>query len=795
MLALMLVSCGDDGGGAGGADTAGGAGSAAATPSYTATLDVGALSVAQGSDGEVLITLTRQGGFGGDVTATLDSPPAGVSAGAVTVPAVKTRAVLTIEVEPDAALQSTRLNVQLRSGSTVVPLALDLSITPAVAGAQELIAQALDAGKIDYPTSLVYRAYAFFGDPRLPAQYRSSGPIVEDLALFIEAADPSLPAATQDLLRPFLVRPAHAASVFSLAAPRATAQRAGRRSVVEPCPAGSNATATNWRSLTSASVPIRVWLQCSVDPTLDDYDLETVRGLIEQIWTPMTALMGTPIPDAGDADAGGDSRIDFYLVGTAEAFVRQGGNQKLDEPGTLAYSLAAAPYNGNASSGFMVLNRNRLGNKKFKSDVVHEFFHVLQFAYNRKITLVAGANGREDEFWYTEASAVWGESNFARETSATEVHKRFARAFQKSVSSLHRSGAGQQMYASYIYPFFMQQRTGSAAVVQQSWNALKNAVDFDDANTKLAGVFDYDTNFRLFAVENYNADLPGVLDAGKRYKALDANFPDGVTPALADEQTLSAKVDLTPTVNVAPLRALYFKYRVEGNAIKKVVFTFDQITVRDGLDIDGLVKIQGQNWKKEDYGARSQVKFCLDDPAQQLTDMILVLSNHSLPLDRLVTGNLRVEASPVPCGGSWSGTADAAIGDLTMHAKVSFDFDDASSAGSSAAWYLPSGTVSFNVSASSGCVVNPAAHDIEPEGGQLLIDFTQTPPTYRVAAATSWVATYVCKGSSTDAGAGGIWLSDANNPGTPVMGTVNGDVIEGSSSGNGYTFTWRLERE
>ncbi|MEA2523774.1 MAG: hypothetical protein QOF73_1001, partial [Thermomicrobiales bacterium] len=50
--------------------------------------------------------------------------------------------------------------------------------------AQMLIAQELHDGKIDYETSLVYRAYALFDDPRLPADLAGTGSFGEDNAFF-----------------------------------------------------------------------------------------------------------------------------------------------------------------------------------------------------------------------------------------------------------------------------------------------------------------------------------------------------------------------------------------------------------------------------------------------------------------------------------------------------------------------------------------------------------------------------------------------------------------------------------
>ncbi|HSB19013.1 MAG TPA: hypothetical protein VLD85_03280 [Anaeromyxobacteraceae bacterium] len=769
-------------------------------PPFSLALGAQAVSVSQGASADVLVSLARQAGFADDVTITLDGPPDALDADALVLPSQKKQGVLEVRVADDAPIQGLAVRITAQSGAAAASASLTVNVTAAAPSSQDLIAQDLQAGVIDYPTSLLYRAYALFGDPRLPAAYQGAGEIVEDRGLFFEAGQATLPAETQAALLPFLARPTDPQSVFNQpAGARLVGRAVGQPAAAAPsCPAGTDPGGTGWRSEKGTTYPVRVWVKCGADETVDDFDLLNARILVEGIWKPETDLMGPPILDAGGSDAGGDTDIDFYLLGDADAVVRGGDTSGFDDPKTLAMEIDAPPKTGSTSSGFLLLRRERLLNSGFKSDVVHEFFHLLQGAYNSAVTFQSVANGSL-EYWYTEASAVWAETRFARPTSFTEVHKkRFAR-YQRSKNSLHRSvdsdsNDSLQMYASYIYPFFMEQKEGSADVIQASWQALTSASGFDQGNQLLQQVFDFTTNFRLFAVENWNADLPGLLTRDKRYVTWDPNFPDRKKPVLADQQTLSAVVTLQPTVDVAPLRAAYYDYPVSGTTLKKVIFNFEEITQKDGLDIDGLVHIAGMDWKKNDYTGQKEAKFCLDQPDQNLKEMLLVLSNHNLPLDQFDLGNLRVEASDVPCGYSWSGTASSTFG-YTMNANVTFDYDDASSTPTLGV-FLPRGNVSFTADPASGCVVTPGSHDIAPSEGSLTIDFSTDPPTYQAAGATVWPATYACNGSSFDGSAGGIWLGGSGPSGAMATGTVTdaGNTIQGSSSVGGFTFSWKLTR-
>ncbi|HSP55450.1 MAG TPA: dockerin type I repeat-containing protein, partial [Dehalococcoidia bacterium] len=86
------------------------------------------------------------------------------------------------------------------------------------ATSEELIADALDAGEIVYPESLLYRAYALFDDPRLPDEFRS--PIMDweagsELFHEIDENEGTLSAQVLGDLVPFRARPNDPISIFS----------------------------------------------------------------------------------------------------------------------------------------------------------------------------------------------------------------------------------------------------------------------------------------------------------------------------------------------------------------------------------------------------------------------------------------------------------------------------------------------------------------------------------------------------------------------------------------------------
>ena len=68
----------------------------------------------------------------------------------------------------------------------------------------------VEAGKIDADTGLMYRIFASFADPRLPAEYAGGPPDIDQAALDEAAfrqANGDLPPAVADAVRPYLLRP------------------------------------------------------------------------------------------------------------------------------------------------------------------------------------------------------------------------------------------------------------------------------------------------------------------------------------------------------------------------------------------------------------------------------------------------------------------------------------------------------------------------------------------------------------------------------------------------------------
>jgi hypothetical protein len=138
-LALLLAACGGQTGGGGGGSGSGGGGGGGAAPSFTIALNPTSLTVQQGSEGTVRLTLTPQNGFTGTVSLSLVAGQDGVPQGLTLSPesvqvsgASPVSQVLTLSVQANTPTGTYRLKVRATSGS--LTREADLTVTVSASG-------------------------------------------------------------------------------------------------------------------------------------------------------------------------------------------------------------------------------------------------------------------------------------------------------------------------------------------------------------------------------------------------------------------------------------------------------------------------------------------------------------------------------------------------------------------------------------------------------------------------------------------------------------------------------------
>src|SRR3954453_12286908 len=129
-----------------------------------------------------------------------------------------------------------------------------LAVTKVPVGTAQLVDQAITAGKLSPEQGLVYRAFAAFGDGRLPAAYAGDDAAHED-TIMREVAEswPKLSAAQRRQVEPFFAPPAAKGSWAS-----GSAAPAARASGTTPA-CGSSLSARGWRSIARKDGHVRIW--------------------------------------------------------------------------------------------------------------------------------------------------------------------------------------------------------------------------------------------------------------------------------------------------------------------------------------------------------------------------------------------------------------------------------------------------------------------------------------------------------------------------------------------------------
>ena len=509
--------------------------------------------------------------------------------------------------------------------STLAPGAANAADTIAEATAQPtLLARAVGAGQLDPQTALIYRAYAITDDARLPARYAAARDEEDVFDLIADAAAlaPHLSAQAKAQLRPFLVRPTDPDSYFAKSATSNTGCGGAWRSA-------SNPRVHVWISCTS---PVTTACELQSSLSKDCQAMGKVLTLMDSVWPQMTALMGLPKPDVPSANDDGNNGdlLDIYLVSPSKTVSRAGNSYSIGKMEARAISAVSGqpdPSRPHAQSGFILLRRDKLSSKTFKSNVVHEFFHILQYAHS------AGADTTcpGGEFFFDEASATWAETYFANETAVSQVYRSRVPRFLKSAQGLLAMN-DQHDYDSFLWPYFMQQTAGAQSIAA-AYSAMEKANTCTDLVQALDAQVLFDRNFQTFALRNLNSKIfGGAQPINPRYNTLDPKFPDGIMPFSVKTALKANKKGTKPTevgVELSPLSSRYHHYTVDKK-VGQITFDFGALASNADVDINAVVRI-GTTWSVRTWSGQTQVKICRDsDP---IDEIYLVFVHHTPRLD------------------------------------------------------------------------------------------------------------------------------------------------------------------
>ncbi len=438
--------------------------------------------------------------------------------------------------------------------------------------------------------------------------------------------------------------PAFAEQTPGAALARAPAMSAPRAApaVVSPAPEPTMSNCPNGMS-DLVSPHFRVWACIDADSAEDQ---EHATEMLEAMYKPMTDLMGAPLKD-NSAD-GEHGRIDVYLVHPDQVVHRFGHTVDLATliTGGAVGATTQEAYQGPAgcrrcvSSGFIVALRPEDTSSSLNSTLVHEFFHVLQYAYNTTMSC--------RRFWFDEASATWAEWWFAPATANKEVYQ-WIPDFQKEPGVSLTDSAGRSPYSDWLWPLFMQQQAGGPSIIADAWKAIgrAGAGSCDTLNSAISSQLPFYDNFANFAVENFDHELPNLATKAREWPTpafpvtFDRNYPSfthsarptvpgefpEVLPRLEGSTSLFSATSAYPwsrtvEVNLPPLSAQYTKITLAPAGVAhggSVDFDFSGLSPATDLDVNLLAADDAPSRSAINDGKWERIDVALsnlgDDPA------------------------------------------------------------------------------------------------------------------------------------------------------------------------------------
>ncbi len=542
----------------------------------------------------------------------------------------------------------------------------------------DAIDKALADGEIDEIDALRFKVFAVFGDPRLPEAYRSEAQIEDGtqvLIALVESFD-TLPVGVQDELDPFLRPPADPLSWYQL---RTEATQAPKASYAPK--------AVTFQAF--GAVNDKVLIQWPASQSNLQTDAEKVRAIMEGtdgtdgVWGQLTALMGRePLSDQGIQEDynGGDGAFDIYVIEDSNVTTPR---LKTAFGWTSPYETGATD---NAYATYLVVNRDRIANAaapfntKLKSNLAHEFMHVLQFTYNV-------ARSWSDYAWLQESTSTWAEHYVF---PSDNVEQEDADNYLDDPDIALSSVSGNHEYGAYLYWFFLtEQPGGNDSIIPGVWELAESQGSLEAANSISPGGFT--ETFREFAAANWNR---ATFNQNSPYDVYDN---DGLAemasvtqeqPMASPEQVLEVQFERG---GVSRLSAQYVHYDFQDANTRSLLFangyTFNLAkgippslqgafgdetyyatqlseSQRTGRQVVALVKQNG-TWKSTPYDLTDVAfaPFCQEATSESLEELVLIFINAEHREDRpffaIPTGDPpQLFASNMGCG-AWKGTGSA----------------------------------------------------------------------------------------------------------------------------------------
>jgi hypothetical protein len=514
------------------------------------------------------------------------------------------------------------LVVVLLSSGVVAQTSKRRAVRVGLPTSEELIDAAMRSGRISDETALEYRAFAAFGDCRLPAQFRGDDKNVPESAVLNEIAArwSTLSPGVQAVLQPYLLEPYATGGWYQV-----------QQTV---CGAGVTPSDLFVKTITILGGKVRV-VYDSFLPGEEAAAQQVSAALESSIYPKLTALMQRePLPY--DPTGKDPLRLSVSILDSVVF-----GNQIVEGIASFEQQPPLM-IECNHGPGFVEVNARA---RDLPVTAAHEFMHVLQFAYPVATT----CNDAEYE-WISEATATWAQ-DYVYPFSDDE--HQFAGSFlhQPELPLEHTTGdLDLHMYGAYLLPFFVHRQLQDPDFVRRIWVAAGSKLSLPAVDDALGPHGGFKEEWPEFALRNWNHPPYDDYQIEDRLTTSATQVFD-FSDALPEHKFNISTFDTPGSLAIQPLSAQYFHYNIQ-DSVRTIAFVnglnfklgvrewsfapdfgknfmLDNASnPRDGLKIQALLKING-SWEQtpRDWTQRPFVAFCREFPAEHVDELVLIVSN------------------------------------------------------------------------------------------------------------------------------------------------------------------------
>jgi hypothetical protein len=523
---------------------------------------------------------------------------------------------------------------KVSSGSGVVYLPLVMNASnqqPPTATSIQLIKQALADGRLDAKTAAIYEVYSILPNSPLPAEYVGAPDPQVDIAPFsaLSTVYDTLSSAQKAAVDPYLRRPDDQTSAFFKFQQEQARQQAGWQSV-----GGVVASSTRppdsikWDDLLSTT-GVRIHYRLDIDGD-EAKAVDLAAAIDAKIYNALNTLMGrvwlddTGCAGGGVEDDGGGGALDIYLM---HGMTARG----------LEVSCHETP-----TPGWVILNADRpIGDDTHIGMVQtasHEMFHAIQDSYTYL---------EDDYLWVQEATAKWVEDYVYHNAQSEQDYAHLY--LDTTQNPLDDNPDGLRYYGEYLWPFYLYRVKGYNPNFIRTMFENAKSYRSTDIFMLSGGSDDPVTLFPDFAVKNWNqAPFDNYKTVDTLTKRVVVQYQD-VISGVVNKQPYILK---NATNAFTHLSATYYDYVFADDTARTVAF-YNGLTYKltegtgvvfldpqsvgyktdpleynqiEGMNVQALIKINDA-WTREDWSSGSQKIYCRDRAAQNIQELVLIITN------------------------------------------------------------------------------------------------------------------------------------------------------------------------